>query len=328
VNNQETMNTLKQMLTMVFSAITVLMPGLATAQQMSTLATAIMTAVPALITAGSVIWSIYAHWGMKKVPDAATAIILPSAIPGVSPPAPAPVGSTVNLAPLTGVAKVVGAIALCILAGSLLAAVPASAQITKPKLPFDPLHLNRPSSGAPGDASSSTNPEIACDFRIFIGLTPANLEGAIKQCVSDVNGTIADDAARALDSAQTYGDNDGINCLKPGLAILQAGIIVPAVPAVLAVPAQPEIPANPNATPPTPDIPAVAAVAAVPAVPAKTPGLILLFQKYREFILSGGLTSCQTWINTPVNATIAQGINNVSGIAGAAAGAAILIPKP
>lgn len=164
-------------------------------------------------------------------------------------------------------------------------------------------------------STSSNDPQVACDFHIFIGLTPANLEQAIKQCVSDVNSTLADDTARALASAQAYPDNDGINCLKPGLAILQAGIIVPAVSA------QPAVPANPNATPPTPEIPAVA------AVPAQNPGLILLFQKYREFILSGGLTSCQTWVNTPVNATVAQGLSNTGSVAGVAAAAAALMPK-
>jgi len=73
---------------------------------------------------------------------------------------------------------------------------------------------------------------------------------------------------------------------------------------------------------------AIPAVAAVPAQPAKNPGLILLFQKYREFILSGGLTSCKTWVDTPVNATIAQGINNAGSVIGVAAGAAALLPKP
>lgn len=172
--------------------------------------------------------------------------------------------------------------------------------------------------------STSTDPGISCDFKIFIGLTPTNLETAIKKCLSDADSTLVDDTARALDSAKNYTqtgattvspDNDAINCLTPGLALLRAGVIVPGIPGVAAQDAVP-------ATATTPAIPAVAAVA---AVPSKQPGFILLFQKYREFVLSGALTACQTWVNTPVNATIVAG---AGGAAAVTAGAAILIPKP
>ena len=94
------LNAIKQGLTLVFGMLTVLAPTLATAQQYSELTTAIITAIPALISAGSVIWSVYAHWGMKKVPANATAVILPTG--------PAPAGSTIDLTPMTGLAKVVG----------------------------------------------------------------------------------------------------------------------------------------------------------------------------------------------------------------------------
>ncbi|HYM31817.1 MAG TPA: hypothetical protein VEU47_10980 [Candidatus Cybelea sp.] len=161
---------------------------------------------------------------------------------------------------------------------------------------------------------SSTDPEVSCDFKIFLGLTPKNLEAAIKKCLSDANSTLVDDTQRALDSAKAYTqtgassptpDNDAINCLTPGLAILKAGVIVPAVPEVKD--------ASGNIT--------------MQAQPAKSPGLILLFQKYREFVLSGGLTSCKTWVDTAVNATATQAINNVAGIATLGAGAALLVPK-
>ena len=152
------------------------------------------------------------------------------------------------------------------------------------------------------------DPSVSCDFNIFVGLNPKNLEAAIKKCVSDGVGTLVDDTARALDSAQNFKpnpDQDAINCLAPGLAILKAGVILPAVAEVKD--------ANGNIT--------------TAGVTAKSPGLILLFQKYREFVLAGGLTSCKTWVDTAVNATATQAINNAVGIGALGAGAALLAPK-
>jgi hypothetical protein len=159
---------------------------------------------------------------------------------------------------------------------------------------------------------TSTSPDISCDFKIFIGLSPTNFEAVIKKCLSDVNSTIVADTQRALDSANAYlpnPDKDAVNCLGPGLAFLKAGVQVQGKPAVDAV----------AATATTPAIPAQA------AVPPQDPGLVLLFQKYREFVLSGALTSCQAWINTPINASIASGIGGAAALTGAAA---ILVPKP
>ena len=179
---------------------------------------------------------------------------------------------------------------------------------------------------------TSTDPDVSCNFKIFIGLTPTNLETAIKKCLSDADSTLVDDTVRALDSAKNYTqtgattvtpDNDAINCLTPGLALLKAGMIVPGKPAIPAVPAQEAVPATST----TPAIPAVAAVPEVPAVPPKQPGFILLFQKYREFVLSGALTACQTWVNTPVNATVVAGTSNVAGAAGLVTGVAAVLPK-
>ena len=161
---------------------------------------------------------------------------------------------------------------------------------------------------------TSTDPNVSCDFKVFLGLTPQNLEATIKKCLSDANSTLVEDTQRALDSAKAYTqtgasaptpDNDAINCLTPGLAILKAGVIVPAVAEVKD--------ASGNVT--------------TPGVPAKNPGLILLFQKYREFVLAGGLTSCKTWVDTAVNATATQAINNAVGIGVIGAGAALLAPK-
>lgn len=100
MNDQEKMNAARQFLTMFFSMLTVAVPALANSQQYSAVTTGILTALPALATLYSIAWSIYAHWNMKKVPENATAMILPT-----PPPA---AGTTINLAPLTGLAKVVG----------------------------------------------------------------------------------------------------------------------------------------------------------------------------------------------------------------------------
>lgn len=159
---------------------------------------------------------------------------------------------------------------------------------------------------AAANPAGPNDPNVSCDFNIFLGLTPKNLESAIKKCVSDGVGTLVDDTTRALDSAKSYGDSgkgdgDAINCLTPGLAILKAGVIIPAIAEVKD--------ASGNVT--------------TPAVPAKAPGLILLFQKYREFVLAGGLTSCKTWVDTAVNATATQAVNSAAGIVGAA----LLLPK-
>jgi hypothetical protein len=186
-----------------------------------------------------------------------------------------------------------------------------AAQLTRPRLPIDPLGLNDKTIAGTTAAPATPAAAIKCDFNIFVNLRPENLDTFVKTCISDANSTLADDTARALQSAENFQpnpDQDAINCLKPGLAIVQAGIQVPAVPAQDAVPA----------TATTPAIPAVAAVA------AKNPGLILLFQKYREFTLAGALTSCQAWLNGPINATAAAGIGAAASAIGAAA---VLVPK-
>jgi len=201
---------------------------------------------------------------------------------------------------------------------------PASAQAlprTRPAVvPFDPIQkvrddLARQNANAQGIVNgTATDPSLSCDFKVFLGLTPQNLEATIKKCLSDANSTLVDDTQRALDSAKAYTqtgasaptpDNDAINCLTPGLAILKAGVIVPAVA----------------------EVKDASGTITTAAVPAKNPGLILLFQKYREFVLAGGLTSCKTWVDTAVNATATQAINNVNGALAIGTGAALLLPK-
>lgn len=151
---------------------------------------------------------------------------------------------------------------------------------------------------------------LPCTFQMLIKLTPANLLLTIKQCIA---GKLVSDTQRALDSAAAFGttgkgDADAVNCLTPALAIFQAGVETPAVPEAPAV-------LNTDGSVKTP---------AVAAIPAQDPGPILLYQKYREFTLSGALTACQSWFNGPINATAAAGIAGVGTVVGAAA---VLIPK-
>jgi hypothetical protein len=124
-----------------------------------------------------------------------------------------------------------------------------------------------------------------CDFNIFAALNPQNVVSQIQSCVSAVNNQFLPDVKAALDSATAYGDDTGVQCLRPALAIVQAAVGTPAVAA------SPEVPATAT----TPEIPAVA------AVPAQMPGIILIFQKFREFTLAGGPTACQNWVKTTVN---------------------------
>ena len=60
-------------------------------------------AISAWLASGFVLaYGVYDHWNMKKVPATATALELPKGV--VAPP----VGAPLNLAPLSGIAKVVG----------------------------------------------------------------------------------------------------------------------------------------------------------------------------------------------------------------------------
>lgn len=127
MNNDEKLNLLKQMMTMVFSSITVMMPALAASQHFSLVETASLTGAPALLTLGSIIWSVVAHWNMKKVSETAVA---------VQPTTP-PTQTAVGIVQVTG--KVVGALLLGFL---ILQAAPAMAK--DPPTCVDTAHLFPP----------------------------------------------------------------------------------------------------------------------------------------------------------------------------------------
>lgn len=229
-----------------------------------------------------------------------------TALAGVSSP---------KAGPLAGVpasaAKPV--IILFIMLAALALSSSAHAQGRRPAVTGNPIadiktDLAQQKAAAISEPSDSAA-ALPCTFKMLTKLTPANLLPTITQCIAT---KLVADTQRALTSAQAYGttgkgDADAINCLTPALAIFQAGVEVPAVPEVPAV-------LNPDGSIKTP---------AVAAVPAQDPGPILLYQKYREFTLSGALTSCQSWFNGPINATAAAGLGAASTAIG---GAALLAP--
>lgn len=169
-------------------------------------------------------------------------------------------------------------------------------------------------TGQPAPPSTAALP--CMDITMLPKLTPFNLIPTMKACVQDAQNQLISDTQRALDSAKAFagsatgtgstgaavGDNDAINCLTPALALFKAAAIVPAVPDVL----------NSDGSVKT------------PGTPELDPGPILLGQKFREFTLAGGLTSCQSWVNEPINAVAAAGVGAVASVT---AGAALIAPK-
>lgn len=230
-----------------------------------------------------------------------------------------------KIGPAPGASAAVAAIAksaasallLALVLSFLLAPASASAQtgIRKPQpkqtngLPCDPANL-LPGCKAAAAVADGMDPKAALpcmDVTVLTKLSLANLIPTMKACVQDVNNQLVTDTQRALDSAKNFtktgetaavGDSDGVNCLTPALALFRAASIVPAVPDVT----------NPDGTIKT------------TGTPELDPGPILLFQKYREFTIAGGLTSCQTWVNGPTNATAGA----IGGAVGTVAGAALL----
>lgn len=267
------------------------------------LATALITSLGPLV--GPWVWSVYANINSKLVPQHAMVIDPITTTANADKPS-----ATVQTAAGTMTGKVLGVLLVAFALSLFLAGIPAMAQ-PLPKLKT-PGQIVRDIEGVgqqakavvTGQPAPTPNTALPCTFQMLIKLTPENLLPTINSCIA---GKLVSDTQRALQSAQSYGssgkgDGDAVNCLTPALAIFQAGVEVPAIPAVMA--------ADGTVT--------------TPAVPAQDPGPILLYQKYREFTLSGALTSCQSWFNGPINATIAAGI---AGAGTAIAGAALIMPK-
>jgi len=267
-----------------------------------------------------------------KMKDAGVSPVTVSQIAAASPTlTPAAVAKTVATLPQAiqdNVVKAAAVILFLIFAISAMVTQPAAAQgnkrsggtVTSQPAFCDPLNLIPGCRPNPFSAAPATDSDQPCDITILTKLTPTNLVPTIKKCISNGSASLADGADKALASAKVFTqtgasspspDNDAINCLSPAAALFRAGeqtAAVPEVPAVL----------NPDGTVKT---------QAVPAVPAKDPSMILLFEKFSEFELAGGITSCQTWFNRVNNAALAGAANAVGSAATVGAAAALVVPK-
>ena len=279
-NTDEQMNAVKQFLTLFFGMLTGMMPGLATSQQYTALTTAIITAVPALISIGSVAWSIYTHWRMKKVPQNSTAVAIPSG--------PAMVGSKVNLA--GGVAaKVVGAL----LIGFLIMhwSTPASAQTktTTTSVPCtDLLHLLPPGCAPPSNTIGNG------------GI--ANLLQQIYDRLHDGGEVIIADMQKAAAIAATkmpdgsVADAPSQQCLSALIPVAQLIIDNQIVPVGVT-------PAAPPATGPA-------------AAPLAPDGLVTQFVKIRVVVNALQAPAVQSgcaWLQQSLNLAGTQGLSTILG---------------
>ncbi len=116
MNNEEIMNLVRQLLTLAGGVLAA--RGIASQGEVSQAVTDIYTAVPALVSLGSIVWSVYVHWNMKKVPENSVAIHS-AAVVG------APVIGTQVAIP-SAFAKVVGALLIAL--ASYCTVDPARAQ--------------------------------------------------------------------------------------------------------------------------------------------------------------------------------------------------------
>ena len=185
MNSQEQLNALKQAMTCVFAVLTALMPGVAASQNFSLIETGLLTAAPALLTLGSMAWSIYSHWNMKKVPETSTAISTPAALP---------VGSTVTIN--GSIAKVAAALLIGFLA---LHAAPAMAQTKKLVL-------------APATSSSG----VPCDpLSLIPGCTPTAVSQSLVTNSANLQ-TIWNEIVSATQADLTYAKAMADNVASPG----------------------------------------------------------------------------------------------------------------
>lgn len=121
MNTQEILNVLKICGATLFGILA--MHGYMTQDQASVIMGDLTIAVPALLSAGSVGWSIYAHWNMKKVPD--HAVVVDPVVTKANSGQPT---AQVQTASGTIVGKVVGALLIAFML-SAMAIAPAMAQV-------------------------------------------------------------------------------------------------------------------------------------------------------------------------------------------------------
>ena len=256
-------------------------------------------------------------------------------------------GAELALAVPSPTVQVAGKIAVVILALALSALVSGSVHAQKLKTPQQigqdiKNGFEQTNATVKSAVTGQADPKAALpcmDITMLTKLTIFNIVSTIKGCEQDGIKQLISDSSRALDSAMAYvgpnggapGDGDGIACHKPALALWKVALIVPAHPDIPANPGSPAVEAVPavlNAdgsikTPAIIAVPAVPATAAIPAEPELVAGPILIGQKFSEFVKSGGITSCKTWLNNQINAVASAAAGAVGDVIAGTA----LIPK-
>jgi len=107
-----------------------------------------IVAIASWLGAGAALaYGVYSHRGMKLIPNKATGLVLPTT--------PPPVGTVVDLAPMTGLAKVVGVILLCMIA------LPALAQTKRPVLTGNPVNDIENAISQPGSPLAKATTDLA-----------------------------------------------------------------------------------------------------------------------------------------------------------------------
>lgn len=186
---------------------------------------------------------------------------------GSSSPAPSVTSTVIKI--------LIGAFLL----SAFLAGSPAMAQTTRhtpPAMTGNIVQDIKTDLNNAGIKAPTVTAGAACDFNIFALLNPQNVVTMIQNCVSDANKPFLPDVQAALDSATAAKDKPGMDCLAPALAIVQAAVGTPAVVA-------------PDGTVTT---------------QAKMAGIILIFQKFREFTLANGPAACKNWVQSTINGAV------------------------
>jgi hypothetical protein len=80
MNSDQQLNLLKQVITMLGGMAAGAGLLHITMEQVTTVANDMIVIIPAAISLGSIVWSVYAHWRMKKVPVTAVAVQLPATV--------------------------------------------------------------------------------------------------------------------------------------------------------------------------------------------------------------------------------------------------------
>jgi len=109
-----------------------------------------IVAIASWLGAGAALaYGVYSHRGMKLIPNKATGLVLPTP--------PPPVGTVVDLAPMTGLAKVVGVILICMIALPAFAADPRS----RPALTGNPVNDIENAISQPGSPLAKATTDLA-----------------------------------------------------------------------------------------------------------------------------------------------------------------------